>query len=106
MIADPDFAFLFRLAFALKKSVQEVLALPAWEREIWKSAFDLFGPLDWKRDDYWNARLCQFLSTGSTALDGFLLFPDPTLEREPTAAALWSGLGLSFDETTLEVCKK
>lgn len=94
------------MAFALKKSVQEILALPVWEREIWRSVFDLFGPLDWKRDDYHAARACQFQSTGSLPLERYLLFPDPTLAREPTAAELWGGLGLDFNETTSEVLKR
>lgn len=94
------------MAFALKKSVQEILALPAWEREIWRSVFDLFGPLDWKRDDYLAARACQFQSTGSLPLKDFVLFPDPTLEREPTAADLWRGLGLELDETTSEIRRR
>jgi hypothetical protein len=37
-------------------SVQDVLALPEWERVAWKAAFDVWGPLDWTRADWLDAR--------------------------------------------------
>ncbi len=33
-----------------------MLALPEWERVGWKAAFDVWGPLDWRRADWLDAR--------------------------------------------------
>lgn len=83
MIEDAEFAFLFRLAWTLKKSVQEILALPLWERECWRDVFALYGPLDWKREDFLFARVNQYQSVGGDPLKDFILFPDPSERDEP-----------------------
>lgn len=74
--------FLFRLAFTLKKTVQEILALPEWERYCWKQLFMLYGPLDWRRQDFLFARVNQYQSTGADPLREFVLFSEPADRRE------------------------
>lgn len=69
---------MFRLAWTLKKSVQEILVLPQWERECWRDLFAAYGPLDWKRDDLLFARVNQYQSVGNDPLKEFLLFADPS----------------------------
>lgn len=82
LVDDPDFAFLFRLAFTLKKSVKEILDLPEWERETWKAVFTIYGPLDWKREDLLLARVNQYQAAGGSPLRDFILFRDPTEKAE------------------------
>lgn len=81
-MSSPSFLFLFRLAWTLKKSVQEILDLPQWERDAWRYVFDLFGPLDWKREDLLFARVNQYQAIGGEPLKNFILFRDPS-EQEP-----------------------
>lgn len=65
------------MAFVLKKTVQEILELPEWERYCWKQLFTFYGPLDWRRDDYLFARVSQALSTDREPLREFVLFKEP-----------------------------
>ena len=81
MIDDPEFAFLFRLAWTLKKSVQEILSLPEWERECWRDVFLIYGPLDWKRSDLLTARVNQYQAAGDAPLGDFVLFKDPSMSE-------------------------
>lgn len=67
-----------RLAWTLKKSIREVLEFPRWELDLWRYAFDIFGALDWRRDDFRHASTLQMLSAGGKPLADFLLFKDPT----------------------------
>lgn len=39
--------------------------------------FDVFGPLDWRREDLRDARRIAFESTEKKALGDFVLFPEP-----------------------------
>lgn len=55
--------------------------MPIWERETWKSLFEMFGPLDWKRADLLFARVNQYQAVGGSPLNDFILFRDPS-ERE------------------------
>ena len=55
--------------------------MPEWERRIWRDVFDLYGPLDWKRDDMLIARVNQYQAAERAPLKDFILFTDPT-ERE------------------------
>ncbi len=71
--------------------------MPQWERECWRDAFALYGPLDWKRTDLLFARVNQFQSVGGDPLKDFILFRDPgdpepgqTVE-EKMAALGWRG---------------
>lgn len=77
MIDDPDLLFLFRLAYTLRKSLQEVLALPISERLAWRELFDLVGPLDWRRDDYKAAASLKFQTTSDSNITDFVLFKEP-----------------------------
>ena len=70
--------FLFRLAYTLKKTVQEVLELPQWEIQTWRYLFALYGPLDWKREDLLVARINQYQAIGGEPLKEFVLFRDPS----------------------------
>ena len=65
------------MAFALKKSLTEILSLPEWEIVLWKSVFDLYGPLDWQRNDLLIARINQFQAAEPSPLRDFVLFEDP-----------------------------
>ncbi len=56
--------------------MQEILALPQWERECWRDVFAQFGPLDWRRDDLLFARVNQFQATGGDPLKEFILFQE------------------------------
>lgn len=57
--------------------MQEILALPQWERECWRAVFAQFGPLDWRRDDLLFARVNQFQAVGDDPLREFILFKEP-----------------------------
>ena len=87
-----------RLAWTLRKSIQEVLALPKWERVLWRNAFSLYGPLDWRREDLLFAALTQMQSTGEKPLGDFVLFPEPAAraakeEREWSREAILARFG-------------
>lgn len=100
-MTDPEFLFLFRLAFALGKSVEEVLKFPQWERRAWFDLFEIVGPLDWRRGDFLNARVNQFQAVGSHALKDFLLFPDPSTweeVKEQTEDDVLKAFGYNPDE--------
>lgn len=73
--------FLFRLAYTLKKSIAEILTFPRWELESWRFLFDVYGPLDWKRDDIRDARQAGLQSIEPKPLKDFILFPDPSFEE-------------------------
>lgn len=75
--------FLFRLAYTLKKSVAEILTLPRWEIESWRLLFDVYGPLDWKRDDVRDARQTALQSVEKLPIKDFLLFSDPSFKERP-----------------------
>lgn len=65
----------------MKKSVVEILALPEWERRIWRDVFDIYGPLDWKRNDFLFAHVNQFQTPERIPLKEFILFRDPTAQE-------------------------
>lgn len=60
----------------LKKSLSEVMTIPYWERLAWRDFFDVYGPLDWRRDDYRAAAALQAAVAGKDLRD-FVLFPEP-----------------------------
>lgn len=74
------------MAYTLKKTVAEILALPRWELESWRFLFDIYGPLDWKRSDFLAARANQFASASELPLKDFLLFGDPSYKEDPEEA--------------------
>lgn len=55
--------------------------MPQWELDLWKSAFLIYGPLDWRREDFLFARLVQMQCVGGRPLGDFVLFPDPSEAR-------------------------
>ena len=67
--------------------------MPLWERKTWKSLFELFGPLDWKRQDFLIARVNQHQSIEKRPLDDFLLFRDPTEIMEDREEQILAKLG-------------
>lgn len=86
MIDDAGFAFRFRLAYTLKITLAQALTLPLWEVEAWRAFFDVYGPLDFKRNDLLFARLNQFNCADKDArLRDFVLFPDPSVKIDPAA---------------------
>jgi len=48
--------------------------LPEWEIAGWKMLFEVFGELDWRRDDYRDARSYFWKSGGRGKLDDYLLY--------------------------------
>lgn len=94
MIDDPQFVFLFRLAYTLKKSIAEILTLPRWELESWRFLFDIYGPLDWKRDDLFDARATALQSVEKKPLKDYLLFGDPSFKEDPDEARARRGAAL------------
>jgi len=70
----------------LRKSLQEIEALPVWEVELWKTAFEVFGPLDWRRLDLLDARQTQLQLAKPLKLKECVLFPTPE-DIEPKAQA-------------------
>lgn len=85
MIEDTEFSVYWRLAYVLKRPVSEILRLPYWEIQSWRYFFDLFGPLDWRRDDLMDARQ-TYLQTADhvSSLRDFVLFPEPEIIKELT----------------------
>ena len=78
--------FLFRLAFTLKKTIAELLGLPRWELEAWRFLFDVYGPLDWKRDDIRDARQTGIQDVEKKPLKDYLLFGDPSFKEDEEEA--------------------
>lgn len=48
--------------------------MPEWEIAGWKMLFEVFGELDWRRDDYRDARRYFWKSGGRGTLDDYLLY--------------------------------
>lgn len=69
----------------LRRPISEILAWPAADILAWKSVFDVFGPLDWQRDDWACAHQLagQFGKKGDLYRD-FLVFPPPDLPKTET----------------------
>jgi hypothetical protein len=67
-------------------SVQDVLALPEWERGGWKAAFDVWGPLDFRREDWRDARQFALNVAGAKGkkISDFILFQPPELRKPLT----------------------
>lgn len=57
--------------------MQEIEALPSWELDLWRSAFEVFGALDWRRLDLLFARLVQMQLAKPLTLRECVLFPAP-----------------------------
>lgn len=66
----------------LRRPISEILSWPAADVLAWKSVFDVFGPLDWRRDDWACAHQLagQFGKKGDLLRD-FLVFPAPDLPK-------------------------
>ena len=62
----------------MRRPISEILAWSAADVLAWKSVFDVFGPLDWRRDDWTVAHQMagQFGSKGDKISD-FLIFRPP-----------------------------
>lgn len=48
--------------------------------------FDVYGPLDWKRDDLRDARQAGLQSIEKKPLKDFILFGDPSYKEDPDEA--------------------
>lgn len=64
--------------------ISEVVQLPQWELDLWRSVFDVYGPLDWTRDDLRFASLVRTQVTGDVSLEDLTVYPDPRrlMEKE------------------------
>ena len=51
--------------------------MPEWEREGWRMLFEVVGPLDWRREDFRDARRIQWKAADAASLADFVLFPEP-----------------------------
>ena len=62
-------------------SVQDVLALPEWERVGWKAAFDVWGPLDFERADWLDARqfALNVADSKGKKISDYILYKSPKL---------------------------
>lgn len=74
--------FYFRLAYVLKITLEQALQLPRWEVEAWRALFDVYGPIDWKRNDYNFAAWQRFNSVEERPLRDFMTFVDPSIKRD------------------------
>lgn len=61
----------------MKKTIAEIEALPIWELDLWRTAFEVYGPLDWRRLDLFEARSVQMQLTKPMKLKECVLFPAP-----------------------------
>lgn len=61
----------------MKKTITEIEALPIWELDLWRTAFEVYGPLDWRRLDLFEARSVQMQLTKPMKLKECVLFPAP-----------------------------
>ena len=67
-----------RVAFVLKMPINEVVArVPQWELDLWASVFQIYGPLDWTRDDLRFASLVRTQITDRVDIEDLTVFPDP-----------------------------
>lgn len=64
--------------------ISEVVRLPQWELDLWRSVFDVYGPLDWTRDDLRFASLVRTQVTRDVSLEDLTVYPDPRrlMEKE------------------------
>lgn len=67
------------------------MRLPSWEIRGWKSAFDVWGPLDWRRDD-WRDALNAAAAIGCD-VEKCVVFPEPTVKRAQTVDDIMNELG-------------
>lgn len=81
---DAELVNLVRVAFLLRRPICEVVRLPKWERDFWRVVFDVYGPLDWRRDDLRFAQLVALQIAERKPLEDLTIYPDPArlLEKE------------------------
>lgn len=58
------------------------MALPEWEREGWRILFEVVGPLDWRREDFRDARRIQWKAVAAAPVADFVLFAEPGTTTE------------------------
>lgn len=77
----------------MKKSVSEILEFPRWELESWKEAFRVWGPLDWTRADWLDARdvASRYGESGDLIEDYLMFAPPRPAQTEEEMAALIEG---------------
>ena len=70
----------FRLAYIFKKPISEIRNWPASEILGWKTFFNLFGPMDWEREDMRDARRvwAQF-GKAENAPEDYRIYPPPRI---------------------------
>lgn len=87
---DRNLLTIVKIAFILKKSIREVAAFPLWERDLWRAIFEIYGPLDWQRDDLRTAQLISLQLTERRDLEDLTVYPNPArvLEKERARQAM------------------
>lgn len=65
--------------------------MPKWERVAWKAAFDVWGPLDWRREDLRDAR--QFALQTGDKIEDCVLYSEPENKKESTVDDIMKKLG-------------
>lgn len=107
---DAELVNLVRVAFLLRRPISEIVRLPKWERDLWRSVFDVFGPLDWRRDDLRFAQLVALQITERKSLEDLTIYPDPArlMERERaresmSKADVLAMFGVRDDETREDI---
>jgi len=90
----------FRLAYTLKQPLHEVFKWSQIERDMWGDFFDLYGPLDWRRQDLLNAQLCAYQSTESKPIKDFTLFAEPDINEIGKTAEdrLFEAFGINTED--------
>lgn len=80
---------LFRLAYLFRRPVFEIKRWPLEEIVQWGLFFDVVGPLDWRREDYRDARrVCYRFGTDGDTVRDHVIFPEPEAERTDVEEAL------------------
>lgn len=65
--------------------------MPEWERVAWKAAFDVWGPLDWRREDVRDA-FNVAIQTGSN-IEECVLYGEPERKKESSVDDIMKKVG-------------
>lgn len=83
----------------LHRPLHEVMTYPEWEFTAWRVFFNVYGPIDYERQDYLNARDTYIqCAKKNEKIEDYLLFKKPETEEQKTAKYLHS---FGLDEKTI-----
>lgn len=78
---------LVRVAFILKMPINEVVArVPQWELDLWRAVFQVYGALDWTRDDLRAASIVRTQIAERVDIEDLTVYPDPARILEKARA--------------------